>query len=446
MRHTHWRHLAAIPLCLTLASVALSGCDSWFGKTDAPLPGTRVSVLQHQKTLTPDAAARADEIILPRAVANVDWPQAGGSPDHAMQHLAFAAQPKLLWQSSIGAGTESERPLLPPPVVAEGRVYTVDSRNEVRAFDVASGNKVWDRDLTDHEDDDDAMSGGLAYDSGRLFVTTGFAKVFALDARTGKVIWRRTVESPIHAPPVVADGRVFVITVENNLHALKSDDGTTEWPPHRTMSDLARILGGAGPAVAGEAVVAPFSSGELFALRSDTGRVVWSDSLASTRKTDEIASLSQIRALPIIDRGRVYAMSQGGMLAAIDLRSGQRLWDRDIGGLSTPWIAGRYLFVITNTQDLTCISADNGRVYWVTSLPRFKDEKAKKHPVLWTGPILAGERLIAVGTNGKAVTVSPYDGRIQTTQELSDASSTPPIVAGGRLFIVTDDGNISAYQ
>ena len=446
MRFSHWRRLAAIPLCLSLASLMLGGCDTWFGESHPPLPGKRVSALQPQKPITPDAAARADEIILPRAVANADWPQAGGSPDHAMQHLAFAAQPKLLWQSSIGDGADRERPWLPAPVVAEGRVFTVDSRNDVRAFDVASGKEIWDRDLTDDEEDDDAMSGGIAYDGGRLFVTSGFAKVFALDARTGKVIWRRSVDSPVHAPPAVADGRVFAITVENNLHALSTADGSPLWPPHRTISDLARILGAAGPAVAGEAVVAPFSSGELFALRADTGRVVWSDSLASARKTDEIASLSQIRALPIIDRGRVYAMSQGGMLAAIDLKSGQRLWDRDFGGLSTPWIAGRYLFVITSTQDLTCISADNGRVYWVTTLPRFEDEKAKKHPILWTGPILAGERLIAVGTSGKAVTVSPYDGKIQTKQELSDATTTPPIVAGGRLFVVTNDGTLSAYQ
>lgn len=446
MRCIERRRRAAIPLIVVLSAALLAGCDTWFGESDTPLPGKRVSVLQHQRTITPDAGARADEILLPQAVANADWPQAGGMPDHAMQHLAFSAQPKLLWRSGIGDGAESERPWLPPPVVAEGRVYTVDSRNTVRAFDVANGKQLWDQDLTDDEDDDDALSGGIAYDGGRLFVTTGFAKVVALDARDGKEIWRRSVESPIHAPPTAADGRVFVITVENALHALTASDGREVWPPHRAISDLARILGAAAPAVAGEAVVAPFSSGELVALRTDSGRVAWTDSLASSRRTDEIASLSQIRALPVISRGRVYAMSQGGMLASIDLRTGQRLWDRDFGGLSTPWLAGRYLFLITNDQVMVCVSADNGRVYWVSPLPRFEDEKEKKHPILWTGPILAGERLIAVGSNGRALTISPYDGRIQTKQELSDASSTPPVVAGGRLFIITDDGYLSAYQ
>lgn len=446
MRCTQGRSLTAISLIIALSGLLLTGCETWFGESKTPLPGKRVSVLQHQRTITPDAAARADEIVLPQAIANVDWPQAGGTPDHAMQHLAFSSQPKLIWRSSIGEGADSERPWMPAPVVAEGRVYTVDARNEVRAFDVGSGKEVWARDLTEDEEDDDALSGGIAYDAGRLYITTGFAKVVALDARNGKELWRRSVESPVHAPPTVADERVFVVTLENSLYALSTSDGREVWPPHRTISDLARILGAAAPAVSGEAVVAPFSSGELVALRTDAGRVAWTESLASTRQTDEIASLSQIRALPIIDRGRVFAMSQGGILAAIDLRTGQRLWDRDFGGLNTPWLAGRYLFLITNDQTLVCVSADNGRVYWVSQLPRFEKEKEKKGPILWTGPILAGERLIAVGSNGKALTISPYDGQIQTRQELSDASSTPPIVAGGRLFVVTTDGYISAYQ
>ncbi len=446
MRCTDWRRFAAAPLIVLLTTALLGGCESWFGEEDVPLPGKRISVLQHQRTITPDVATRADQIILPPAIANADWPQAGGPPFHVIPHVQFAAQPKLRWSASIGDGVNDERPWQPAPVVAEGRVYTVDTRNTVRAFDVSNGDRIWDRDLTEDEDDDDAMSGGIAYDNGRLFVTTGFAKVFALDARTGKVLWQRSVESPVHAPPTVDDGRVFVVTVENNLHALSTADGSTLWPPHRAISDLARILGGAAPAVSGEAVVAAFSSGDLVALRTDNGRVAWTDSLATSRRTDEIASLAQIRALPLIDRGRVLAMSQGGMLAAIDLRTGQRLWDRDIGGLATPWLAGRYLFLITSDQDLVCVSADNGRVYWVSSLPRFANEKEKKHPILWNGPILAGERLIAVGSNGKALTLSPYDGKILSRQELNDSATAPPIVAGGRLFIVTDDGMLSAYQ
>ena len=428
------------------ASVAAAGCDTWFGDDDTPLPGKRVAVMQPQRTIAPDAAIRADEILLPPAVANADWPQAGGTADHVLQHVQFAASPNLVWHADIGEGIARDRPWLPPPIVAEGKVFTLDSENRVRAFDAAKGERQWDVDLTEDVEDDDALSGGLAYANGRVIVTTGFGQVIALQAATGKVMWRRKINVPIHAPPAAAGGRVFVITVENALYALDETDGRDLWPPHRAISETARLLGSAAPAVSGEVVVAPFTSGDLVALRVDNGRVLWSNSLGSTRRTDEVTSIAQIRGLPLIDRGRVFAASQGGLIVAIDLRTGQRMWDRDIGSLSTPWLAGRYLFLISNAGDLVCLSADNGRVYWVTPLPRFIDEKEKHGTILWSGPVLAGERLIVLGSDGRALFVSPFDGRILTRLPLEDPASAPPVVAGGRLFVVTDDGEISVYQ
>ena len=79
----------------------------------------------------------------------------------------------------------------------------------------------------------------------------------------------------------------------------------------------------------------------------------------------------------MIDEGRVYAISAGGILAAFDIRTGQRLWDRDIGGLHSPWIAGRQLYQLTNDGQLVCVSADSGRIHWVTQLPTFVDEKKR---------------------------------------------------------------------
>ncbi len=428
------------------ASVAVAGCDTWFGETKTPLPGTRIAVMQPQRTIAPDAAIRADQILLPSSVANSDWPQAGGSADHVLQNVQFGASPTLVWRADIGKGIAHDRPWLPPPIVAEGKLFTVDSENQLRAFDAANGQRLWSVDLTEDVDDDDALSGGIAYADGRVIATTGFGQVIALQATTGKVMWRRKIGVPMHAPPAVAGGRVFVITVENALYALDETDGRDVWPPHRAMSETARLLGSAAPAVAGDVVVAPFTSGDLVALRVDNGRVLWSDSLASSRRLDEVTSIAQIRGLPLIDRGRVFAASQAGLFVAIDLRTGQRMWDRDIGSLSTPWLAGRYVFLISSTGDLVCLSADNGRVYWVTPLPRFKDEKKKSGTILWAGPVLAGDRLIVVGGDGLALILSPFDGRILTRLPLEDPASAPPVIAGGRLFVVTDDGEVSTYQ
>ncbi len=430
-----------------IAAVLLSGCDTWFGESEGPpLPGERLSVLQHNRAVTADPGAASEPIVVPPAVTNADWPQAGGNTANAMHNLE-AGQLGLAWRSSVGTGTADSRPEMPSPVVAAGRVFTIDTRNIASALDAGTGRRIWQVDLVaDEDDDDDVVPGGIAYDARRVFITTGFGKVIALDAESGKVLWRRDVGVPVHAPPTVADGRVFVITVENQLRALNTSDGSDAWPPHQALAEVARLLGGAGPAVDGGIVVAPFSSGELVAIRADNGRPLWADSLAPSRRTDEMSALAQIRAEPVIDDGRVYAISAGGILAAFDSRSGQRLWDRDIGGLQSPWIAGRQLYQIANDGQLVAVSVDTGRILWVASLPAFADEKERSHPILWSGPVMAGGRLLIAGSDGSLLTISPYDGKVLDRRVVAARVTIPPIVAGRTIYLLDDDGNLSAFR
>jgi outer membrane protein assembly factor BamB len=193
-------------------------------------------------------------------------------------------------------------------------------------------------------------------------------------------------------------------------------------------------------------VVAPFSSGELVTVRVDNGRPVWAESLAPSRRTDEISALAQIRARPVIDDGRVYAISAGGILAAFDVRSGQRLWDRDIGGLQSPWIAGQQLYQMANDGQLVCVSVGTGRILWVASLPTFADEEARADPILWSGPVMAGGRLIIVGSNGSLLTISPYDGKVIDRRAVDARITLPPVVAGGTIYLLDGDGNLSAHR
>ena len=431
-----------------LTAMLLSGCGTWFGEADAPpLPGERMSVLQHQRTVSPDPQTGVERIVLPPAVSNTDWPQAGGNAASAMHNLQAGEIGPPAWQVSVGTGTGSSRPEMPSPIVAAGRVYTVDTTNVVSAFDAGDGKRIWRVDLiADEDEDDDVLPGGIAYDGGRVFVTTGFGKVIALDPGNGKVVWRRNVGVPVHAPPTAGDGRIFVITVENQLRALNASDGSDAWPPYQALAEVARLLGGASPAVDGGIVVAPFSSGELVTVRADNGRSLWVESLAPSRRTDEISALAQIRARPVIDSGRVYAISAGGILAAFDVRTGQRLWDRDIGGLQSPWIAGQQLYQMANDGQLLCVFADTGRIAWVASLPIFANEKERSDPILWSGPVMAGARLLVVGTDGSLVTISPYDGKILDRRALDVRMTVPPVVAGGTIYLLDDRAKLSAHR
>jgi outer membrane protein assembly factor BamB len=205
-------------------------------------------------------------------------------------------------------------------------------------------------------------------------------------------------------------------------------------------------MGGASPAVEGDAVIAAFTSGELYALRVENGRVIWQDNLAAVRRIDAISDLADIRGRPVIDRGVVFAVSHSGRMVAIDLRSGNRLWEQDIGSQESPWIAGDFIFVVTSDAELICLSREDGRIRWVRPLPRFKNETDRKNPIVWAGPVVAGDRVIVVGSNREAFAVSPYSGEFLGIIQLAAPAYTAPVVAGGSLYVVTDDAELLALR
>ena len=431
-----------------LAAAALAACSegSWFGReAEPPLPGRRISILAHEQTLAPDPQTAQNAILLPPPTVNPSWPQAGGYANHAMHHIAVGSNLQRAWSTNVGSGANDGQRLLATPIVVEDRVYTMDVDNVVTAVDAANGRKLWNIDLTPKDDDDGLFGGGLAFEDGRVYVTTGFAQVFALNPLTGQIIWRRTLDAPVHAAPTARGGRLFVVTVENKLYALDSSNGDQLWV-HSGIGETASILGAASPAEDQGVVVVPYSSGELVALRVENGLVLWSESLAAVRRTDIVSTLADIRGRPIIDRGRVFAMSHGDMTVAIDLRSGQRIWEREIGGFENPWVAGPVLYALTNDQELVALNRDSGRVHWVTALPRWKNPEKKVEPILWTGPVLASDRLLVANSIGDVMAVSPYTGNIMGKVGLTDGVPLAPIVANGTVYFLTDDADLVAFR
>ena len=437
-------------LAVVLAGAALGACglsDQWFGYHEAPpLPGQRLSVLAMQSTIEPDPRIADLNVHLPKPYVNESWPQAGGYPDHAMHHLAGGEQLTPFWRADIGEGSGDDGRILSTPVVANGRVFTIDSVAKISAFDATSGNRLWHIDARLNNGEEDGFGGGLALAHGRLFVSTGFGHVLALDPTNGAELWRENIGIPMRAAPVVVNDRLFAVTYDNQLWALSAVDGEVQWS-HSGISETAGLLGAAVPAVGGDIVITPYSSGELLALRVENGRTIWTDSLGAQRLgTGNLANLNDINGSPVIDRGVAYAISHGGRLVAIDVRTGSRIWEQDIAGLNTPWIAGEFIFVLTVDGDVVCLARRNGRVRWVLSLPRFEDTKERDEPVFWNGPLLISDRLIVLGSNGDALAISPYSGRLLGKLELPHGVRVAPIAANGTVYILTDDGNLFALR
>ena len=424
------------------AALALAGCASdWLGEPPPPpLEGERLPALALERELIGDAALADAPVLLPEPELT-EWPQHGGRADKAPQHVAAPGPLDRLWTASIGAGQRDDRKLVAAPVAAGGRLFAMDAESGVTALDAESGQRLWRIDVAP-ADDDGGWGGGLAFGDGRLFVTTGYGQALALDAENGAELWRQRIGAPLRTPPTVADKRLYIVTSDNQSLALDAEDGEILWR-HRGLEEAVALLGGGGPALAGPLALAAYASGELYALRSENGRVLWSDSLAFTERLATLASLNDINGGAVADRGLVFASSFSGRLVAIDLDSGARLWERPIASAQTPWPAGDHLYIVTASGHIACLLRADGRIRWVRQLPAAEDGEDE---TLWAGPILAGGRLLVAGSDGRALAISPHNGDILQTMRLGSGLPLAPIAAGGVVFFVEDSGRIVALR
>lgn len=429
-----------------IAVMSLAACDSWLGENKPPpLPGKRISILAREKQAEPEVSGPVGKVLLPPPEDTDEWPQAGGFSNHAMHHMLVSDALQRRWSSDAGSGTGKRRKLLGQPIIAEGKVFTVDASSMVSAFDANSGKRLWTAELTPEDTSEVYTSGGLAYEDGQIFAATGFAQVVALNAGSGRIAWRQNVSGPMRGAPTVRGGRVFAVTVDNQTHALSAEDGSVLWV-HSGIAEVTGLLAGNSPAVDGNTVVVPYTSGELFALKVETGGVLWQDSLITVRRTENVGALMDIRGRPAIDHGRVYAIGNGDLLVCIDMRTGRRLWEREIGGVQSPWVAGDYLFVITNNNEVVALEAKTGRIVWVTQMQSWEKPTEREGRIIWVGPVLASDRLIVGSSDGKLVSLSPYTGDMLGWDEAPTGISIAPAVANSTLYFLTDDAELVAYR
>ena len=433
---------------LIAMTLGASGCGVFKkGKgPSTPVLGQRIAVLTGEGDVAVDPATTALPMTLPAPVANTDWTQSGGNPTKSMGQLALGSALGRAFSVQAGRGNSLTARLGAAPIVAGGRVYTIDTLGTVRAFDGSSGAQLWASQTPSEKGNTGSIyGGGIAYDDGRIYATNGLGFVAALDVRNGGIIWQVRPTGPLRGAPTVANDAVYVISQDNQIYSLKETDGSTNWSQAASL-EVAGVFGSASPAVGQGTVVAGFSSGELNAYRYENGRQVWQDALQRTSIRTSVSSLSDIDADPVIDSSQVIAVGQGGRMVALDLVTGQRQWELNIAGIATPWVAGDWIFVVTDDAKLICVYRQNGHIRWINQLPQFVKAKSKKGEIDYSGPVLAGGRLIVVGSNGALIYVDPATGSFQSQTSVGAGISLPPVVANSTLYSLDDRGRLTAFR
>lgn len=436
-------------LLIAALSVGLSGCKILGGGKDGkvtPTVGNRIPILSRiESGAKVDPELAGISVVLPTPQANADWAQPGGAAGKAPGNLALAENPQQIWTAQV-AGSSDRRRLAAAPVVGGGKLFVSDTDGAVSAFDANTGAKVWAH-ATELDGAPAAANfgGGVSYADGHVYATNGVGEVVALDAATGNELWRAHPSGPLRGSPTVAFGSVYVMTQDNQIFALSETDGSLQWQESGSSAQTG-VFGVAAPAAGQGTVIAGYSTGELAAYRYENGRVLWSDALARTSISTEVGSLTDIDADPIIDNGRVYALGQGGRMAAYELATGQRIWELNLAGISTPAVAGEWVFTLTDSAKLLAIARNSGKVRWLTDLPRYRNEKKKTDPIFWRGPVLAGNQLWIGNTLGELWRVSSGEGSAAMWRKLNGAISLPPIVANQTLYVLDDSGRIYAFR
>ena len=411
-----------------------------------PPKNTWVPILAFDQKLQTETAQAQAPVSLPEALPLASWPQSFVNPTHAPGNIKVSDGFKTVWKASIGKGDSRTTRLIAQPVINQGRLYAMGGNQNVTALDLATGKKLWSVRLdSGNKRDKTALGGGVAFEDDRLYVTSGYGFSVALNPADGTELWRHNIGKPFQTPPVVSQGIVYGISSDNEIFALSSETGERLWT-WTGIAEPARMLTAPLPAVEGDVVIAPFSSGELAALHAKTGRLLWADELTGVGRLSPLSSLNDIPGAAVMHEGAAYAMNQNGILTAVRITTGERLWSQPLGGFNTPWIAGSYLFVLGEEGQLVCLNRKDGTIVWTTQLATYKNEKKRKGKIVWTGPVLINSRLLVLSSVGEALEIDSTEGDILRRFKPGGNFFIPPVIAGDTLYLLNDKAQIIALR
>ncbi len=428
-----------IPLVL-LAFLFVVGCSD----SKERLKGERFRILESSSRLKPDGQAQGTTVVLPPASPISQWPQMDAGPSHKTPHGRLSSwKGAVAWKRSIG-GTTSQGFLLVPPVVSEGQVYALDGTGLVTALDASTGEKKWSYRL-ETSTKEGCLGGGLAVDQGSVFISFSSADVVALNAENGSKRWQTNIIHPIRSPVTVKDRQLYVVTKNNKIVSLDVKTGSILWQREGAEGNCS-FVGGGSPSVDRRVVIAPFSSGEVLALKSENGHPLWTEALSTPKVTRSLAILSQIKASPVIDKDLVFVTSPNSRFMALEFRTGRVAWDKPIGSFSTPAVSGGFIFLVSTKNEVLCLTRDKGHIVWITQLPRFQDLKTKKGAIRMGGPLLMNGLLFITSSVGEMYVLDAKTGKLDHAFDNFYPSSLPPVAAHEYLYILEDTGTLVALH
>lgn len=425
----------------TVVAALLAGC----AEREVILQGEREELRGEAPQLELPSETRA--IRLASESANSSWTHRHGSQKFRTAHPALAVSPNLAWTADIGEGEGRRQRISTDPVIADGRIFTIDSAATLVATGT-DGARLWSFDMTPKGDkSNDASGGGLALAEGKLFVTNGFGRLYAIDPASGEVLWEQRLGATGSGSPTVFGGLVYVISGDDLAWALDTDTGRIEWQLSSTP-DVNNLQVPSAPAITDKFVIFGFGSGEVQAAFRKGGLRFWDAGVQGRRVGRALSSVGDISGDPVVVGNTVYVGNHSGRLVALDLDTGVRKWTVEEGALSPVWPAGGSLFLVNEQNQLIRLDAATGDAIWAKRLPDFIKPKPKRQVRRYGhyGPVIAGGTLWVASSDGTLNGFDPTSGELLRSVDLPHGASSNPIVAGNTLYVVNKKGELLAFR
>ncbi|HFD79628.1 MAG TPA: outer membrane protein assembly factor BamB [Gammaproteobacteria bacterium] len=344
----------------------------------------------------------------------------------------FKEQVRLhsLWSRDTGEGTNGKLVKLVPAVVGE-RVYAADRSGVVWAFELESGRKIW-RSRTGI-----AISAAVGVGEGLVLVGSSEADVVALDADSGEQRWHTQVSSEILSVPQIYEGVVVVQTVDGNVTGLDADNGTRLWI-YDGSAPVLTLRGTSTPLVEQGAVMAGFANGKIIALDAASGRQLWEAQVAVPHGRSELQRMVDIDANAVLRDGILYVVSYQGRLAAIDLQSGQLVWNRDMSAYAGIAVDESQVYVSDADSVVWALDRATGASLW---------RQSKLRRRMLTGPAVVSAYVAVGDFEGYLHLLSRFDGSIVGRRKVdSDGIQAVPVALGDRLLVLGAGGELVLYE
>ncbi len=364
----------------------------------------------------------------------VNWMHGGASnlaPPAKLKSFAAAYRVRRVWSADIGGGADGKYIRL-SPALRNNVLYVAEPQGRVRAYNVASGKRLWGTHLKHAE-----IEGGTGFADGMVLLGTKDGRVLALKASNGALLWSAVVSSEILAPPRGSAGIVVVQTVDGSIFGLAADTGKRLWMQEHAVPSLS-LRGTSTPLVVDNVVVTGLANGKLAAYRLANGRQLWDIPVSEPHGRNEIARLIDVDSPPVVVGNTLYADAYHGKLVAFNLETGHIQWSRDVSGYSGMAVDANNIYISDARGYVMAYDLATGASVW---------QQTGLHDRWPTGPVVIGDTVAVGDFKGYVHFLSVDDGRFVARYRISSEPILATPVAGTEtLYVADQDGDVAALR